>query len=286
MSIRQLLRPSNRSVRYLVGLLLIGLFCIQCIPGTDSSSSIVIAKTAGTGAEAAEQKLVELAKTDHITLLNHCLDNYARSYKDYTCTLVKQERISGTLGAEQEIQTKYKEAPFSVAMRWTKNAPIGDQVLYVEGKYNNNMLVRPASGLLRMLTGGSVTRKPDGPDAMRNTLRPVNMFGFRRGMEELVKVYKQAADAGDLETKFGGFAEVEGQSALVLERYLPASDAYPAWKTIIYIDRQRLVPICIEGYDWDKQLSSRYVYRNVSFNTGLTNDDFLPEANGLKAPKK
>ncbi len=287
MSLTQVLRPSNRRVRYLVGLLLVGLFCIQCIHPTDTTSTVAIARNQDADPKAAAQKIVDLAKTDHIALLKYCLDHYNRTYRNYTCTLIKQERISGVLGAEQEIQAKYKESPFSVSMLWTRNAPLGDRVLYVEGKYDNNMLVRPANNLLRMLTGGAVMRKPDGPDAMRNTLRPVNLFGFRKGMEDLIRVYREARDAGHLKEAFGGFAEVAGRKTIVLERYLPANDNYPAWKTLLYIDPEFLVPVCIEGYDWDKQLSSRYVFQNISFNTGLTDDDFLPEANDMKvAPAK
>jgi hypothetical protein len=264
--------------------LLVGLFCIQCISGgVDTGSRIAIGGNQDGDPKAVAGKVVELAKTDHIALLKYCLDHYNRTYRDYTCTLVKQERINGVLGAEQEVQVKYKELPFSVAMKWTRNPPLGDRLLYVEGKFDNNMMVRPANNLLRVLTGGQVLRKPDGPEAMRSTLRPVNLFGFRRGMEELIKVYCDARDAGHLKEAFGGFAEVAGRKTLVLERYLPAAGNYPAWKTVICIDLEFLVPVCIEGHDWDKQLSSRYVFENVRFNTGLTDDDFLPEANDMKS---
>jgi len=286
MSLKQVLRPSNRRVRYLVGLLLVGLFCIQCI-SVDTGSRVVIARGRDIDPKAVARKVVDLAKTDQIALLKYCLDHYNRTCRDYTCTLIKQERISGVLGAEQEVQVKYKESPFSVAMHWTRNAPLGDRVLYVEGKNDNNMLVRPANKFLLMLAGGAVSRKPDGPEAMRNTLRPVNLFGFRKGMEDLIKVYCEARDAGHLKEVFGGFAEVAGRKTIVLERYLPAADNYPAWKTVLYIDPEFLVPICIEGYDWDKRFSSRYVFENIRFNTGLTDDDFLPEANDMKvAPAK
>ena len=283
MSLKQALRPSNRRVRYAVGFLLVGLFCIQCISVTDTSSSVVIAKSQLDDPQAAARKVVDLAKTDHIALLDYCLDHYNRTYHDYTCTLIKQERINGELGPEQEVRVKYKESPFSVAMQWTRNPPLGDRLLYVEGKYDDNMMVRPANKLHQIVTGGTVLRKPDGPDAMRNTLRPVNLFGFRKGMEDLIKVYREARDAGHLKEAFGGFADVAGRNTIVLERYLPASDSYPAWKTVLYIDPELLVPVCIEGYDWDKQLSSRYVFENIRFNTGLTDDDFLPEANDMKA---
>ena len=62
------------------------------------------------------------------------------------------------------------QCSFSVAMAWTQNAPLGDRVLYVEGKYDNKMMVRPKAPFLQAITGGSVLRKPDGPEAMRNTL--------------------------------------------------------------------------------------------------------------------
>ena len=287
MSLKRMLRPSNRRVRYMVGLLLVGLFCIQCISGNpNTDSTVAIAKTRNMDPRTVEQKLLNLAKTNHIALLEYCLSQYGQTYRDYTCTLIKQERINGKLGPEQEMRVKFKELPFSVAMQWTRNAPLGDRVLYVEGKYDNNMLVRPSNGFLRMLTGGAVQRKPDGPDAMRNTLRPVNLFGFRCGMEALVKVYDAARDAGQLKEVFGGFAEVSGRKTIILERYLPPGDDYPAWKTLVYIDREYLVPVCVEGYGWDEKLSSRYVFKDIRFNTGLTDDDFLPEANGLKLAKK
>jgi len=263
----------------------LGLFCIQCIPANDADSgSVLIARTHSENPEDAVAQLTRLAETDHIALLEQCLQR-AGNYRDYRCTLVKQERIKGTLGKEQEVAVKFLASPFSVAMKWVRNAPIGDRILFVEGQHNNNMIVRPKGGLLQMLTGGYVFRKPDGPDAMKNTLRPVSMFGFQRGLGELIKVYVQAKENGDLTQGFGGFADVAGRKTLVLQRDLPAREDYPAKKTRIYVDLEHLVPTCIEGWDWDDRLTSRYVYKDIQFNTGLSEDDFRPEANGIKLKK-
>ena len=287
MASKQLLRPTNRRVRWLVGCLLVGLFCIQCTQvGEVGSSNSLIARSPGENPAEVADKVVRLAKSDHVALLAYCRDHYQHNYRDYTCTLIKQERIKGALTKEQEIAVKFMDSPFSVAMKWHRNPPIGDAILYVEGKYNNRMIVRPKSRFFRLLTGGSVFRKPDGPDAMKNTLRPVNIFGFGRGMRELIAVYAQAKRAGDLKEAFGGYAEVAGRKTVVLERHLPPEDDYPACKTLIYVDVEYLVPICIEGFDWDGRLSSRYLYRDIRFNVGLTEDDFLPEANGIKVPSK
>jgi len=285
--LKMLFRPTNRRIRLAVGLFLAGLFCVQCTrtEAFRESEHIVAISGRDFGQNAPElvSKIEKLARNDHIALLEYCLDNYNRNYSDFVCTFAKQERLHGVTRPEQEILVKHITSPFSVAMAWIKNAPIGDRVLYVEGMYDNQMIVRP-KGMLQLIAGPSVLRKPDGPEAMRNTLRPVSMFGFGRGLESLIEVYKSAKEHGDLKTAFGGYAEVAGRKCVTLIRFLPAKNDYPAYKTTIFIDVDHLVPICIEGYDWDENLQCRYIYKNLKFNVGLTADDFTPQANETKPP--
>jgi len=283
--LKRILRPTNRRTRWIVGIFLAGLFCIQCTRTEafrESQHIIAISgQDLGQVAPDAAAELQDLARRDQIALLERCLENYEANYQDFTCTFIKQEMIHGSLKPEQEIAVKHMAAPFSVAMEWTVNAPVADRILYVEGKYGDQMLARPKSPLLQALVGGHVSRPPDGPEAMKNTLRPVNLFGFGRGLKSLIQVYKKAQQAGDLKTGVGEYAEVAGQQCLVLIRYLPPKADYPAQKTVTYIDLTHMVPICIEGYDWDENLMCRYIYKDVKFNTGLSADDFLPEANGM-----
>ncbi len=239
-----------------------------------------------TGTDEAPAELVKLARTDHVALLEKCLANYRRNYQDFKCTFVKQERVGGVLKEPQWIDVKFLGKPFSVAMKWTKNAPLANRLIYVEGKYDGMMLVRPKSGLIRALLGEAVLRTPDGPDAMKNTRRPVTMFGFERGLDSLLEVYRKAKLAGDLKQSYEGTAEIDGRRTIVLKRYLPDGKGYPAKTTIVYIDLEYLVPTGIEGFGWKDEFTSRYVYRDVRFNVGLTEKDFLPASNGMKPPKK
>jgi hypothetical protein len=287
MIMRTILHPSNRRIRLVVGVLVTGLLCVQCTRSQAfRESRFVVALSGevfGKNAPEVSAEVIRLAKTDHIALLEYCLAAAQNRYHDYTCTLIKQERIGGRVSNEQEIAVKFLAHPFSVAMKWTpQTAGVGDRVLYVEGKYNDKMLVRP-TGVFGQLVG-TVMRQPDGPQAMQSTLRPVNQFGFRKSLESLLKVYRQALAAGDLTESFGGYAEVAGRKAVVLIRTLPPKDNYPAAKTVIYIDLEYLVPVAVEGYDWDQQLSSRYVFKDIRFNVGLTSEDFLPAANDMKIP--
>ena len=286
MIMKSILHPSNRRIRLIVGVLVTGLLCLQCTRSEafrESRFIVVSGEVFGKNAPEVDADVIRLAKSDHIALLEYCLGACQERYRDYTCTLIKQERIGGRVSNEQEIAIKFLSDPFSVAMKWTpQTAGVGDRVLYVEGKYNGMMLVRP-TGVFGSLVG-TVMRKPDGPQAMQSTLRPVNQFGFRKSLESLLKVYRQAREAGDLTESFGGYAEVAGRKALVLVRQLPPKDNYPAAKTIIYIDLEYLVPVGVEGYDWDQQLTSRYIFKDIRFNVALTSEDFLPAANDMKAP--
>jgi len=289
--LKRILGPTNRKVRLYVGLLLVGLFCIQCTQTeafrTSEFVQAIDGRLVGKTSSDVLNTVERLARTDHVALLEYCVDHYQASYRDYTCQFIKQERISGTLGKEQCMAVKFMERPFSVALAWTpETAPMGDRVLYVEGANGNQMRVRPTNGILRALAGGSVLRQPDGAEAMRSTLRPVNQFGFRRSLENLLSVYRQARQRGDSKESFGGYADVAGRKAVALVRLLPPKDDYPACKTVVFIDVETLLPICLEGYDWDGRLSCFYLYRDVKLNVGLAEADFLPEANGITVPAK
>lgn len=248
----------------------------------DSPASNPFAKVNSDNAAYKNADTMEaMARTDHIALLEKCLAHCRSQYKDYTCDFMKQERIAGQLSKEQDIEAKFRQSPFSVSLFWTRNSPSGDRLLYVEGEWDNQVLVRPA-GLLSII--GTVKRPTAGPETFRAALHPVTDFGFERGLISLLSVYSQAKKAGDLKQEFGGYAEVAGRKTIVLVRYLPPGDQYPSHKNLTYIDLEYQVPTLIEGYDGQGQLSYRYMYTDIHFNKGLTAHDFLPEANDMKNP--
>ena len=286
----QAFHPTNRRVRLAVGLLLIGLFTVQCTQTEAFRESTGVVSIGGMdfGKNSNEtlSKMDRWAKADHIALLKYCLENYQGNYHDYTCTFTKQEVIKGSIKPEQETSVKFLGKPFSVSMTWEKNPPLADKILYVEGKFDNQMLVRPTAAWARAIVPTAL-RSPDGEEAMRNSLRPVSMFGFERGLKSLLDIYELARKNHDLKEAFGGYAKVDGRKALVLIRHLPDKPEYAsaACKTVIFIDTDYLVPIRIEGYDSDEKPNSLYKYSNIKFNVGLTEADFTPDANGLKLPK-
>jgi hypothetical protein len=191
--------------------------------------------------------------------------------------------VAGQLNKEEVIEVKFMQTPFSVFMQWTQNPLHAERLLYVEGKWNNQMLVNP-SGLLSV--AGTVKLPPDGLQAMKDSLHPVTEFGFEQSMKSLKTVFfnQQAIKVGDLRQESGGYADVGGRKTIVLIHYFPGETAYPAHKMITSIDLEYLVPIKIEGFDSNDQLAFRYVFSDIHFNTGLSSNDFLPKANHVNDP--
>ncbi len=288
MTAKRIFRLSHNRIRLIVGILLAVLFLIHASSsrglGRTELPTAVDGVTIGATPGDVQAELENLARTDHCALLRKGLERYDANVQDYTCLFVKQERINGQQRPEQHVRAKFKQQPFSVAMQWIKNVPLGDRVIYVAGKHNGMMLIRPRGIWSKLL--GTVLRDPESKQVMANTLRPVTQFGFRRSLENLLEVYELAESRGDAVNSFEGYKQIGDEKVFVLVRMLPARDDYPAKKTVVYISVDHLVPLCVEGYDWDDQLFCSYLFKDVKFNVGLMEKDFTPEANGMKPLKK
>src|SRR5262245_25755603 len=70
---------------------------------------------------------------------------------DYSCNLIKRERLEGELSPNHLIALKVRKEPFSVSMVWQEPKELeGQEVVYVEGKNEGKMRVKPG-GLLGSL---------------------------------------------------------------------------------------------------------------------------------------
>ena len=250
----------------------------------DSGASWFAAPIRTQESETIEGPAVTPNDEDPIALLQRCIDHYDATYQDYTCITIKHEVVQGRQKDRQKVAAKFMGQPHSVYLKWLENPDGADRVLYVEGKYGGRMLVNPA-GLLGLL--GTLPRPTDDAESRRRSLRRITDFGFRNIMTSLLDVYKLADQRGDLTSEYGGrvvHAE-SGRTAIKLTRYLKQKPDYPAWKTDVYIDEEYLVPIGVDGWDWDKKQYCHYAFKDIRFNIGLTEKDFLPESNGMTAPK-
>jgi hypothetical protein len=223
-------------------------------------------------------RLVTLAQTDHIALLKWAMQNYENHIQDYTLVFYKQERINGKLKPVEKIAVTYKDAPHSVLMKWSENPGAIDKLLYVEGANENKMIVHP-TGMLAWIK--SVKRDPCGEEARKSSRGTCDQFGFRRNMQNLLKVYELAQSQGDLQIKYLGETEVLGRPCVAMERRLPPKEQYPYGRLVMEFDKEYILPIGISCYDWQDNLLSRYTFGDVKFNIGVTAGAFMPGTNSL-----
>ncbi len=225
-----------------------------------------------------------LAARDPLAFLRMCREYYDANVSDYTCTFLKQERINGTLGPEQEIEIRFRESPYSVDMQWIRNAGKAQQATYIEGRWqdedaNEQLIVRPA-GVLGSLFP-EVRRNIHGPGATRESRRTIDQFGYRNSLDLIIHYSQKALGAGDpaYSLEFVGEGDVAGRATFAFRRTLPYTDEqgeYPDALLIIHIDQEWLVPTaCVAYADAGGQdLLGSYLLVNARFNVGLVDDDF------------
>jgi hypothetical protein len=274
-----------------VGRILLGLLFLPASPGRQLAAQTVSLTTnvpAETKPEHPLEAVLQLARTE--------CDYLERTVQDYTCRIVKRERINGVLQSQQFIQAKVRPAkfeagalvqPFAVALDFLgpKNVA-GRRVLFVEGAFEGKMLVRQR-------TGGITYRiTPDGGLAARESLMPITSIGFHNMLREAIRQMEDdmtADPAGD-NTRVEQFpsAKIDGRPCLAVRithpRRQPNLDFHVAH---VFLDSQWRLPVRLDFYDWPDTaegkpvLLGEYTYQDVKLNVGLSSADFDPAALGL-----
>jgi hypothetical protein len=239
-----------------------------------------------------EEKIIFLAQTDHVKLLEFARDTFKnQGVNNYTWGMQKMEKINGKRGSYQTLKVKFTQKPFRVAIAVVKGASnlSGDRFVYVEGKYpdkktgRSQMIIRPTHKVFRYIAS-SVARLPDCAEAKKASLRPITDAGFINAYGNLLTVYKAAIVRGECVEKFGGEIKLNGKKCIILERHLPVQrNDYPAKLTQIYIELDTLLPLRIVGWDWseDEKPNCDYIYNDIKLNVRLTAADFTPRACGI-----
>jgi hypothetical protein len=205
------------------------------------------------------------------------LEEIDRNVNDYSCTLVKRERVDGALGEHQHIFLKVRHEPFSVYMRFLKPFA-GREVAYVDGQNNNEMVVLEA-GLKRSLLG-KMNLDPQGTLAMRGQKHPITQVGIRNLTAELIR--RMEADMKYAECELTTKAEKIGNRPVTLVQVVhpvPRQN-FDAHIARVFFDDELGIPIHYDSYLWPRQpggeppLEESFTYTNLKVNNGFTARDF------------
>jgi hypothetical protein len=205
-----------------------------------------------------------------LTLLDEMDSSYSR-VNDYVGVFYNRERIGGKLDDGQTSLIKFQK-PFKVYMKFIDGPYTGTEALYVEGSYQNKLLVRKV-GILDLMT---FSLDPRGSLAMCGKRHPVTELGFGFLLAEFRRNFEPAVRSGELEIMRLTNDTFKGRPATVVEgRFLShGGRKYYCARFIIHIDKELRLPVGNVFYDGKDEMFEDYVFTDVKLNIGLTTTDF------------
>ena len=201
---------------------------------------------------------------------------------DYSCTVVKRERIDRDLKDHEYMFAKIRQRPFSVYLSFLgPDAVKGQEVIYVDGQNDGNMLAHAGSGVRAMI--GTVSLKPESMLAMAGNRYPITELGIENLTKRLIEVAEHDKQFGECEVNFYPNAKVNGRVCTCIEVKHPVPRRnFRFHQARVFIDDELTIPVRYEAYDWPQEqggqplLMEEYTYMNVKLNNGFTDDDFNP----------
>jgi hypothetical protein len=202
--------------------------------------------------------------------------------KDYSCTVVKRERVGSELLGPESMAVKVRHEPFSVYMRFSEPAKLsGREVIYVAGQNHDKLLAHVTGVRHRLL--GTVALSPTGSLAMRDNRYPITELGIRRLVERLIKVGENDQKDARCEVRVSR-SSLDGRPCMCIEVEHPHRQADLKFHLArIYVDAERNLPLHYEAFDWPTDadetpaLIEQYTYRDLKVNRGFDDQDFDPE---------
>jgi hypothetical protein len=209
--------------------------------------------------------------------------------RDYTCTMVKRERVDGKLNDYEYMFCKIRNrqvkngritVPFSVYLYFLKPTGIkGREVVYVEGRNNNKLCAHEGGAKGRWLP--TVWLKPTGKLAMKGQLYPITDSGIDNLVVKLIERGMAERKFPDCDVTFTKNAKINGRVCTMLQVTHPTRrPQYEFHKAQVFIDDELQVPVRYAAYDWPQpgqsqlQVLEEYTYLNMKLNVGLTDRDF------------
>ncbi len=261
-------------------------------PASKKPANETSASGGATAADAPEKSTLPAAEAaEEVPPGKHPLDpaldlarkvmaNIQKNVKDYTCIIIKQERIGGQLLGPDFIETKIRRQPLSVYMKFIKPAAVqGREVIYIAGANEGKFVVRDGSGLKRAL--GALWLEPTSALAMIDNRYPISNVGLEFLTKRLIEIAQHDRKYGEAEVHFFKNAKVNDRVCTLVEVVHPTPRRnFLFHKARVYIDDELQVPIRYEAYLWPKKpgddppLDESYTYLNLKLNVGLIDADF------------
>ncbi len=200
-----------------------------------------------------------------------------KAVKDYEANFVKRELLGRRLQSTT-MKLKLREEPFSVYLKFIDTSA-GREVLYVQGRNNNQLLIHEAG--LKSLAG-TVFRAPNAADVMAENRYPVTMIGLKFMLDKVIQQWEDEGKFGEVKTqKYPGAKLPSGEECIAYESLHPTPrNQFKFHITRLWIETKSGLAIRIEQLGFPQKndkappVIEEYTYANLKVNVKLTDADF------------
>jgi hypothetical protein len=213
-----------------------------------------------------------------IRLLNEARQAYAAIH-DYTCVLIKKEKMSEQAPVENVMAMKVRTQPFAVNLKWMEPKSLaGQEAVYAVGKNDGKMRVRSA-GVLGAV--GFVTLDLDDARAKQTSRHSIAEAGIGNLLDRYAKGWEREREWKMTEVQVAEY-EYNKRRCIRVEATHPNNPdrRFLFYRNVTYFDKETKLPIRVECYDWPRregaapELVEVYSYVNMKLDVGLTDDVF------------
>lgn len=287
MNPRTFAQPAIRVVAFCAGLFV----ALECGLAQESRQSLANSFAQG-GEESVEAKEGRKHPLDPVLkIAREGLEHIRKDVRDYTATLVKRERIDGTLTEPEFGFCKFRNrkvedgkvvVPFAVYMKFLKPAVFaGREVIWVEGANDGKLLAHEVPGLRNILR---VKLDPKGALAMKGNRYPITRVGIEELVVELIESGERERKHDECEVQVYKNSKINGRACTTYEVKHPVKRKHFEFHLArVFIDDELNVPLRYAAYSWPTEpggkpvLEEEYTYMDMKLNVGLTDEDFDPD---------
>ena len=217
-----------------------------------------------------------------------------QTVRDFTCRIIKRERIDGELQDYYFIDMRVREQiyageqmtqPLSVLLEFLAPSDVeGRRALFVAGQNDNKLLVRKGGRRFGYVV---IDIDPFGESVKRECLMPINEIGFSHLLDRTIRTLQQdvvADPSGDNTiVEHITTATINGRPCQMLRITHPLRrDGLQFFSASVSIDSELHVPVRFDVYDWPENpgerppLTAEFTYTNVTLNVNLDDSVFAP----------
>ena len=215
-------------------------------------------------------------------------DFLTNNVKDYSCRVVKQERVDGQMRPLEYFDAKVRHPwrsngqlvhPKSLYLKFlAPEDAAGREVLWVEGFNDNKMIVRRGGRRFNYIT---VELDPASETAMRDSVYSVADTGLKMMVRNLIDIGLADMKYGECDVQFFENVKVDGRPCTCIQVKHPRPR--PQFKfhiARIFVDDEYPIPLRYEAYDWPEneggqpRLLEQFTFQHVKLNVGFRDAEF------------